>query len=109
MFQSHASYSGCGLGSVGTDRLVELVREEGQAAAAAGQPGGPLWGAKITGGGCGGTVCILGEEGPEGEAAVARVVRRYAAERGVKPEEVKVFRGSSPGAAEVGPMTVMVK
>ncbi|KAG2442516.1 hypothetical protein HXX76_002602 [Chlamydomonas incerta] len=109
MFQSHASYSGCGLGSAGTDRLVELVREEGQAAVAAGRPGGPLWGAKITGGGCGGTVCILGEGGPEAEAAVARVVGRYAAERGVKPAAVKVFRGSSPGAAELGPMTVLVK
>jgi hypothetical protein len=26
MYQSHASYSRCGLGSEGTDRLVELVR-----------------------------------------------------------------------------------
>jgi galactokinase len=26
MYQSHQSYSGCGLGSVGTDRIVELVR-----------------------------------------------------------------------------------
>ena len=26
MYQSHASYSACGLGSAATDRLVELVR-----------------------------------------------------------------------------------
>jgi L-arabinokinase len=29
MYQSHASYSACGLGSDGTDRLVELIREAG--------------------------------------------------------------------------------
>ncbi|KAG2499844.1 hypothetical protein HYH03_002135 [Edaphochlamys debaryana] len=106
MFQSHASYSGCGLGSDGTDRLVELVRAEMAASRARGGPGGPLWGAKITGGGCGGTVCILGEAGPEGEAAVARVVEAYAKGRGVEAGVVKVFRGSSPGAAEVGALTV---
>src|SRR5438093_7131929 len=32
MYQSHASYSACGLGSVGTDRLVELVRQAGPTA-----------------------------------------------------------------------------
>lgn len=43
MYQSHASYSACGLGSEGTDRLVELVKEAG--------PARGLHGAKITGGG----------------------------------------------------------
>jgi hypothetical protein len=52
MCQSHASYSACGLGSAGTDRLVALVREAG--------PQHGLYGAKITGGGSGGTVAILG-------------------------------------------------
>ena len=33
MFQSHASYSACGLGSSGTDTLVELVRAAGPKAA----------------------------------------------------------------------------
>src|SRR5208337_3850763 len=45
MYGSHASYSACGLGSDGTDLLVELVREAGLAAG--------LYGAKITGGGSG--------------------------------------------------------
>ncbi|KDD74369.1 hypothetical protein H632_c1365p1, partial [Helicosporidium sp. ATCC 50920] len=49
MFQSHASYGRCGLGSPGTDRLVELVRE----AAALERDGPVLLGAKITGGGSG--------------------------------------------------------
>lgn len=53
MMQSHASYSRCGLGAEGTDRLVQLVAEERAAAAAAGeQPA--VHGAKITGGGSGG-------------------------------------------------------
>ena len=52
MYASHASYSACGLGSDGTDLLVELVRQAGPAAG--------LFGAKITGGGSGGTVAILG-------------------------------------------------
>jgi L-arabinokinase len=55
MFQSHASYSACGLGSDGTDRLVELVRAAG--------PQSGLYGAKITGGGSGGTVAVLARRG----------------------------------------------
>src|SRR5712691_3998403 len=51
MFQSHDSYSLCGLGSDGTDALVALVRESA---------GDHLYGAKITGGGSGGTVAVLG-------------------------------------------------
>src|SRR5262249_45566728 len=48
MYLSHESYSACGLGSDGTDLLVKLARE-------AGEPHG-IFGAKITGGGSGGTV-----------------------------------------------------
>jgi galactokinase len=86
MYQSHASYSACGLGSAGTDRLVELVREAGASRG--------LYGAKITGGGSGGTVAVLGRRGAAGE--VDEVARRYAEETGHVPY---VFGGSSPGAA----------
>src|SRR5688572_1922502 len=48
MYESHAGYVACGLGSSGTDRLVELVRAEGSEAG--------LYGARVTGGGSGGTV-----------------------------------------------------
>ena len=65
MYGSHASYSACGLGSDGTDLLVELVRQAGPAAG--------LFGAKITGGGSGGTVAILGRSGAG--AAVADIAR----------------------------------
>jgi hypothetical protein len=53
MLQSHGSYNACGLGSGGTDRLVALVLEEKAAAEAEGKVPG-VFGAKITGGGCGG-------------------------------------------------------
>jgi galactokinase len=85
MFAAHASYSACGLGSDGTDLLVELVRERG--------PKSGLFGAKITGGGSGGTVCILGraEAGP----IIDDVARQYTARSG---RQTHIFRGSSPGA-----------
>jgi L-arabinokinase len=89
MYQSHASYGACGLGSEGTDLLVHLVRE-------APHDDG-LLGAKITGGGSGGTVAVLGRA-TAGEA-VERVAAQYAAATGRPPA---VFSGSSPGAAAHG-------
>ncbi len=89
MRQSHASYSACGLGSDGTDRLVAMVEEVGT------QSG--LYGAKITGGGSGGTVAVLGRA--EAQDAVEAIAVRYAQETGHQPV---VFAGSSPGAAAFG-------
>jgi galactokinase len=85
MYQSHASYSACGLGSSGTDRLVRLVQEAG--------PARGLHGAKITGGGSGGTVAVLGE--PWAAAAVEEIAAIYGRETG---RAAPVFSGSSPGA-----------
>src|SRR5262249_15989082 len=89
MYQSHASYSACGLGSAATDRIVQLAREAG--------PEQGLYGAKITGGGSGGTVAILSHR--DAGAAVARVAEKYASETGYQPY---IFSGSSPGSAEFG-------
>jgi L-arabinokinase len=98
MFQSHASYSACGLGSDGTNRLVHIVRQHIMAARRAGrQPA--LFGAKITGGGSGGTVCVLGLSGAAGQAAVDAVAAQYREETGYQPF---VFAGSSWGAARFG-------
>jgi L-arabinokinase len=87
MYQSHASYSACGLGSEGTDLLVQLVKAEGSG----------LYGAKITGGGSGGTVAVLGH--CEAAAAVQRVAEKYAEATGHQPY---IFSGSSPGSAAFG-------
>lgn len=93
MYQSHASYSACGLGSEGTDRLVELVRQAG--------PARGLYGAKITGGGSGGTVAVLGRRGASD--AIAEVTAEYARTTGHTPY---VFSGSSPGACHFGTLTL---
>jgi L-arabinokinase len=85
MAQSHASYSACGLGSQGTDRLVALVQAAGPAAG--------LYGAKITGGGSGGTVAVLARAGSV--AALQQIAAQYAAESGHPP---RLLGGSSPGA-----------
>jgi L-arabinokinase len=89
MYQSHASYSACGLGSTGTDRLVEILRSEGVSAG--------IYGAKITGGGSGGTVAVLGQR--HAVETIHRVAQRYADEMGYSPI---IFAGSSDGAARFG-------
>ncbi|HJQ22003.1 MAG TPA: galactokinase family protein [Gemmatimonadaceae bacterium] len=87
MYESHASYSACGLGSSGTDRLVELVRAAGEA----------LYGAKITGGGSGGVVAVLARRGSH--ALVSDIAARYAQETG---RAAGVLGGSSAGAMSFG-------
>lgn len=89
MYQSHFAYTECGLGTEATDLLVDLVRQEGVA--------NGLFGAKITGGGAGGTVAVLGRS--DARPAFDRVVQRYAETRGFTPY---VFEGSSPGADRFG-------
>lgn len=59
--QCHYSYGACALGSDGTDRLVELVQEV-QHSKSSKSEDGTLYGAKITGGGSGGTICVLGRD-----------------------------------------------
>jgi L-arabinokinase len=93
MYESHASYSACGLGSDGTDRLVALAREAG--------PARGIYGAKITGGGSGGTVAILGDA-TSGDT-VRAIAAQYASETG---REAYIFEGSSPGAARVGAIPI---
>jgi L-arabinokinase len=95
MYESHASYGRCGLGSPGTDRLVELVRREGT--------GSGLYGARITGGGSGGTVAVLGRR--DAAAAIARVSEGYERATGYRPH---VFAGSSPGVLAFGGRTIVL-
>jgi L-arabinokinase len=81
MYASHASYGACGLGTDGTDRLVALVREAGAATG--------LFGAKITGGGSGGTVVVLGR--PGSRAAVEAITARYARDSGHAVARIRPF------------------
>jgi galactokinase len=95
MYQSHESYSACGLNSDGTDLLVNLVLQAG--------PAHGLYGAKITGGGSGGTVAVLGSRaaGP----AIEMICDRYAKETGRQPY---VFAGSSSGSSSFGHLVLEV-
>jgi galactokinase len=94
MYGSHQSYSACGLGSAGTDRLVELVRAAG--------PAQGLFGAKITGGGSGGTVAIFATL--EAEDCVREIASHYGAET-EDGRAAYVFAESGPGAVELGVIT----
>lgn len=93
MYASHASYSACGLGSDGTDQLVALVREAG--------PGQGLYGAKITGGGSGGTVAVLAERGAR--PSVGLLADRYGRASG---RGSAVYVGSSDGSRAFGVRTL---
>ena len=74
-WQCHNSYSACGLGSDGTDRLVNLVREmQHRKTSEGGSPS--LFGAKITGGGSGGTVCVIGKNCTRSSEEIAEVASR---------------------------------
>nr|WKN36317.1 hypothetical protein K4G66_28560 [Tunicatimonas sp. TK19036] len=64
MFQSHQSYSDCGLGHEDADWIVQRVKDIG--------PKKGLYGARITDTGAGGTVCVLcsGITSPEHVASI---------------------------------------
>jgi len=70
---------------------VSLVRAAG--------PAEGLYGAKITGGGSGGTVCVLGAAGERSAAAVKQLIQAYECKTG---RVVYVVDGSSVGALEFG-------
>ena len=88
MFESHQSYSDCGLGSEATDLIVTLARELNEDG---------IYGARITGGGSGGTVAVLGRRS---SGAVIEILRqRFRQRTGYLP---LIISGSSPGARSFG-------
>ena len=87
MYRSHASYGDrCDLGTPETDLIVDLVRAAG--------PDRGLYGAKITGGGAGGTVAVLGA-GPHMYETVDGIAADYASRTG---NRARVIAGSGEGA-----------
>jgi len=92
MFASHESYrDNCLLSVPEVDFIVEAVRARG--------PQKGLYGAKITGGGSGGTVAVFGNK-----EALAREIPAIAREyKRLTGLEADVFEGTSPGAIEFGP------
>jgi len=91
MYASHLSYTiDAMLGADECDLLVDLARKREKAG---------IYGAKITGGGSGGTVAILCNTGHQTDAAIAEVMSEYERQTARKPE---LFSGSSAGAWHVG-------
>ena len=84
MMQSHESYSAVGLGNKFTDKIVDLVRSHANS----------VYGARVSGGGNGGTVCIL-SYGKEGKNSVKEIYGRYKREL---KRKLFLFSGSSHGA-----------
>jgi galactokinase len=91
MYASHLSYTNDAmLGADECDLLAKLVREREHHG---------LYGAKITGGGSGGTVAVLADVSESADNAVADILATYESQTGRKPE---LFTGSSDGAWKVG-------
>lgn len=84
LYASHAGYSACGIGSDATDALVNAVRAAG--------PESGLFGARISGGGSGGTVAIFGHL--DATQTVLEIARKHKLETGAGGH---VFSGSSDG------------
>ena len=91
MYASHLSYTNDAmLGADECDLLVKLVRDR--------EPAG-LYGAKITGGGSGGTVAVLADVSEKADAALAEILAEYEKQTARKPD---FFTGTSPGAWRLG-------
>jgi len=91
MYASHLSYTNDAmLGADECDLLVKLVRDNEHQG---------FYGAKITGGGSGGTVAVLCREGPGVDAAIEEILRQYEVQTSRKPE---LIQGTSPGAWTAG-------
>ncbi|MFQ5491187.1 MAG: galactokinase family protein [Phycisphaerae bacterium] len=92
MYASHWSYGQrCGLGSIQTDKLVNLIRSKGT------QHG--IFGAKISARGAGGTVVVLHADTQSTRNALSDAVEEYARQTGCQP---KTLTGTSPGAVHWG-------
>ena len=91
MYGAHESYrDNCKLSVPEVNFLVEAVRKRG--------PENGLFGAKITGGGTGGTVAVFGKIAALKEH-IPQIAIEYSRRVGAMPD---IFEGTSPGAIEFG-------
>jgi L-arabinokinase len=91
MYGAHESYKkNCRLSVDEVDFLVDAVRKRGAAAG--------LYGAKITGGGTGGTVAVFGKLDALAQH-IPQIATEYSRRIGVMPD---IFEGTSSGAVEFG-------
>lgn len=91
MYGAHDSYrNNCQLSTEEVDFLVDTVRQRGAK--------NGLYGAKITGGGTGGTVAVFGKLDALAKH-IPEIAIEYSRRIGVMPD---IFEGTSPGAIEFG-------
>jgi len=91
MYGAHNSYrNNCQLSTEEVDFLVDTVRQRGAKHG--------LYGAKITGGGTGGTVAVFGKLDALAKH-IPEIAVEYSRRIGVMPD---IFEGTSPGAIEFG-------
>ncbi|HEY1683342.1 MAG TPA: galactokinase family protein [Tepidisphaeraceae bacterium] len=91
MYASHVSYrDDAMLGSEPCDLLVDLVRKNERSG---------LYGARITGGGAGGTVAVLAETSDRARQAITEIATEYERQTGLAAQ---VLFGSSNGAWHAG-------
>ncbi len=96
MFQSDASYTACDLNSEETQLLVNLIRQETSLSKV-------LFGAKITGGGGGGTVAVLARNSSEAVGVIQDIVHRYET---LTRRRTRIFSGSSSGLIAYPPIVI---
>jgi L-arabinokinase len=90
-YTAHESYHhNCRLSTPEVDFLVEAVRKRG--------PEHRLYGAKITGGGTGGTVAVFGKARALKDH-IPQIAAEYSRRVGTMPD---IFEGTTPGAIEYG-------
>ncbi|CAF1550640.1 unnamed protein product [Rotaria sp. Silwood1] len=98
MFQSDAGYTSCDLNSEETQLLVHLIRQDKSST-------NVLFGAKITGGGGGGTVAVLAYNSSEAVEAIQNIVNQYEKITG---RRTRIFSGSSSGLVAYPSMTIQM-
>jgi len=85
MYKSHEGYTRCGLGHSRTDELVAIAKH-------AGKENG-IFGARVTGGGSGGTVCFMVNE--QGREKVKEIRDKLSFKYN---QDLYLFEGGSDGA-----------
>jgi galactokinase len=92
MYASHWSYGQrCGLGSIETDLLVSLIRKRAKDA--------EIYGAKVSGRGCGGIVTVSMRATDTARAALDAAIQDYESKSG---QAARLIQSSSPGALVAG-------
>ncbi|MEM7808124.1 MAG: galactokinase family protein [Planctomycetota bacterium] len=95
MYASHKSYTdNADLGATEADFVIDQVKQH--------EPAG-LFGARITGGGSGGTVAVLLEDAPSAWSSIEAIQQAYEARH---DQPLTLLRDSSPGAAATGSQVV---